>query len=155
MVGEHKLRLVKCIYEKSEKNDLIRALVTYLRRGFSRESGDSWGALIYLGLLAFSVLVALKNQGFREEQEWRLVGFDLQKERLKLRQGRFGVVPYCALPLCPPGKKLSLCRVYVGPNEQPVIARAAAQALVHLHARDFPKVIVSETSWRVETRLQS
>ena len=148
-------RLVKCVYAPSEQAELIGAVVRYLRLGFHHKKAFKLGFLAFyqrLAQKAFAVLLALKHEGFREEQEWRLISLDSQLP-LRFRPGRFGIVPYCAVPLCKPGEKLGLANVYVGPNAAPELAKAAVQELVGQHTRPFPnsqpEIIASQIPYRV------
>jgi hypothetical protein len=109
--------------------------IRYLRLGFHHKKAFEIGFLAFyerLAQTAFAVLLALKHEGFREEQEWRLISLDSQLPA-RFRPGRFGIVPYCAVPLCKPGEKLGLANVYVGPNAAPELAKAAVQELVGQH----------------------
>jgi hypothetical protein len=154
-MSSSKFLLVKCVYTPSEQFDLTMAVVRFLRRGFQHKKASRIGFMDFYRLLvvkAFAVLLALKHEGFREEQEWRLVSLDSDLP-LKFRPGRFGIVPYCAIPLCKPGEKLGLANVYVGPNAAPDIATAAVRELLWLHTRHHPhpqpEVIASQIPYRV------
>jgi hypothetical protein len=150
-----KFLLVRCVYTPSEQAELITAVIRYLRLGFQHHKAFRMGFLHFYGRLmvkALAVLMALKHEGFREEQEWRLVGYSTELP-LKFRQGRFGVVPYCAIPLCKPGEKLGLANVLIGPNAAPDSAKAAVRELVRHHTRPYPspqpEIIASEIPYRV------
>jgi hypothetical protein len=83
------------------------------------------------GLLRAAIfLSAIKNPGFSEEQEWRLVGHDMRNTRLAYRPGRFGVMPYCRLPLCPPDKPFEFYEILVGPNANPRVACASVLSML-------------------------
>lgn len=72
-------------------------------------------------------LLAMKHEGFQEEEEWRLVGQSSEAVPLRFPPGRFGVVPYCALPLCSATNHPTFDRVYIGPTSEPEVARDALE----------------------------
>ncbi len=154
-MSSSKSLLVKCVYSPSEQLDLTSAVVRYLRRGFQHQKAFDIGFMNFyerLTVKAFAVLLALKHEGFKEEQEWRLVSLDSLLP-LKFRTGRFGIVPYSGIPLCKPGEKLGLANVYIGPNAAPDIATAAVRELVGRHTRHHahpqPEIIASQIPYRV------
>ena len=141
VIGQTRFRLVKCVYDPEQQRALIRAMMKYfLPRGLGwRESSPR--ARIEVEWCA-AIMLAIKDPSFAEEQEWRLVGSVLstRDHRRSFRQGRFGIVPYIPLPLCPPNQKPSYSHVYVGPNAEPGIARKAVIGML----QDWGRVVVGE-----------
>lgn len=127
-------RLVKCVYDEGEKRTLAQALLDYLFRCWkASERLDLPGSLHLLDRAMQRVLVgilAMKDEGFKEEQEWRLVGRHSEATPLKFRAGRFGVVPYCSLPLCDGQSRPPIDSVYVGPNADSEAAGIALEELL-------------------------
>ena len=127
-------RLLKCVYGPDEKSALVRASMAYLDR--MRRRSASMKGLKGLGLLLRSsarvevALAAIKDGGFVEEKEWRLVGAAGAQAKLRHRSGRFGVLPYCELPLCAPGEKMPLHHVVVGPSVEPRITTEAVSGML-------------------------
>ena len=72
---------------------------------------------------AIAAMLALKDKGFEEEHEWRLVVDEDAPSRF--RTGRFGILPYCPIPLCLPSEKVAFTDVYIGPHPEPGVAENA------------------------------
>jgi hypothetical protein len=93
-----------------------------------RRSGriPGWGQVRFVGHAmrkAVAAMLALKDKGFEEEKEWRLVVDEGRPRRF--RTGRFGILPYCAIPLCLPSQEPPFTDVYIGPHPEPNVAHGA------------------------------
>src|ERR1700733_5797020 len=80
----------------------------------------------YLARIAAGML-AIKDQVFQEEKEWRLV---IDSAEWSFRTGRFGILPYFAIPLCDNSENLTFEDLYVGPHPEPDIARDTVQEFI-------------------------
>jgi len=147
-----RFRLVQCAYSDEKKRDLVRRTARFMdrvdRRG--KESGKVFGDVGAL-LRSYIYLTALKHEGFREEREWRLAGFRHEDVSTGYRPGRFGVLPYCKLPLGPKDVPFQFERIYIGPNSEPHVAGAAVLALIEDFGKgriDPFKIQVSEIPYR-------
>ena len=85
-----------------------------------------------------------------EEKEWRLVGDPHVHAPLKHRPGRFGVLPYCELPLCANSEEPPLQQIIVGPNDEPKVAKAAVLGLLHRLGKSFDpnRILISKIPLR-------
>ncbi len=95
--------LVKCVYQPEEQELLLSNLLDYIYKHELRleklRSPKSCGLIGRLSGVIVSVLAAMKNPSFEEEQEWRIVvGVD-SRQTTFFRSGRFGLVPFYKLPL--------------------------------------------------------
>jgi hypothetical protein len=79
-------------------------------------------------------MLAIKESGFKEENEWRLVVEPKGRGSLSFRTGRFGILPYCAVPLCEPSGRVQFTNLFIGPNLEPDTARNAAHRFLDQHA---------------------
>jgi hypothetical protein len=148
-------RLVKCVYGPDEQSILVRASMAYFdrmrQRSRSIKGFKALGLLLSSGAKAGAALAGIKNEGFVEEKEWRLVGDTGAQARLKHRPGRFGVLPYCELPLCVSGEKMPFHHVVVGPNVEPRITKNAVwKMLQETLGADFElsRVVISRIPFR-------
>jgi hypothetical protein len=147
--------LVKCVYQPEEQELLIGNLLDYLYKHELRserlKGSKSCGWMgRFIGVMV-SVLAAMKNPSFEEEQEWRIViGLD-SKQTMFFRSGRFGIVPYYKLPLTTDEhKKLILSDVMIGPTGDREAAEFAVDELIGLNAvpwkTPFQKLISNSQS---------
>ena len=113
--------LVKCVYQPDEQVGLIRAVVSYVQKGWLKarrfKGLDGLAFLFRVSFKAMAVMLAIKDAGFEEEQEWRLVGEAPDRIPPRFRTGRYGIVSYCALPLCGPNDQPTIANIYVSPND--------------------------------------
>ena len=71
--------------------------------------------------------------------------------KLKNRPGRFGVLPYCELPLCPAGEPVPFHHVVVGPNAEPRIAKDAVWKMLQEMlgaSAELSRVVISRIPFR-------
>jgi hypothetical protein len=117
------MRLVKCIYTDSERDDLCGALI----ESWSEYPDNNLSMMLKVLGDCMTVIAAVKDPSFKEEQEWRLVGMGhaLQK---KFRPGRHGIVPYVEVPFGGNGE-IQLRKIWVGPNSDSGAAMSALEAL--------------------------
>ncbi|HWG17203.1 MAG TPA: DUF2971 domain-containing protein [Acidobacteriaceae bacterium] len=136
-----KLFLVKCVYEEREKQELICAVADYFEKSWQQiEKVKGLGGLVHLFRMmqrAYGVMAAIKDEGFKEENEWRLV-VTTSKEGWKFRKGRFGLLPYCPIPLCASSAKPSLSSVFIGPHPEPMIAEHSVELFLKDHITNAP-----------------
>jgi len=129
-----RFQLVKCVYDPGEQLELVGSVIDYMQRAWRKletlKGKKGCGFLFRFGDRVTPVLLALKDKSFEEEREWRLVGSKPNHLALNFRSGRFGVVPFCEIPLCADKEKLRLRHVYIGPNAEPDIAVEAVRALL-------------------------
>jgi hypothetical protein len=120
--------LVKCLYGEDEQRQLVSALVDHIelrfRRMADRRVKDDWSFLSKGHNKIDAVMLAFKDKGFSEENEWRLIVDPTEQTPLRFRSGRFGILPYCGVPLCKQGLP-RLSHVIVGPTPEPEVAKRA------------------------------
>ena len=121
--------LVKCIYDQTEQRELICAVADYMEASHRRSKRfDGLGQLGFLGRTSHKVVAAMasiKNGGFAEEGEWRLVLEEAKNTPPRFRTGRFGILPYYGIPLCSRSEKVTFTDVYMGPHAEPGVAERA------------------------------
>lgn len=123
--------LVRCVYDAETQDDLIRALARYIEFAWKRvkSSQKRYFAMSRISRRVLATLLAIKNSGFSEECEWRLVCvFD--QPPLFFRAGRFGITPFVKIPLCADTAKMTLEKIWIGPNLEPDAAATALRQLL-------------------------
>lgn len=116
-------RIVKCIYNTTEADDLCDSLI----KSWSQRPELDSGYILSSYYDSMMVLAAIKDPGFEEECEWRLVS--LQGKPDDFRAGRHGIVPYLKLAYGG-ADQLRLTSVRVGPNSDQVAATTALRSLL-------------------------
>jgi hypothetical protein len=117
-----------------------------------RDRQDNVFAMYGVWRRAIAVMLAMKDKGFGEECEWRMVLALDDRNPVRFRSGRFGVTPYCALPLCAPGWQIRLEEVWLGPNTGTETAYASLRSLLGCHLKLFTRntgtIKVSDVPYR-------
>lgn len=107
------LRIVKCLYEKNEHEEILRSLLDKLLTTFRQEqpipdASKAHPTQSYHPFLekfrqdVLQVLSIIKHGAFREEKEWRLISpyyATYTIPTIKFREGASMLVPYIELPL--------------------------------------------------------
>ncbi len=154
------LKLRRVIYEKDVQENLVREVLQGLCRWLESLSSQSTDqivfctcALVEAARMLSECIFCLKNPGFSEEAEWRLVHIVTGNEHLVNTPLRFratsnGLVPY--VELTPNGQQpgvlgpLPIDKVVVGPRTHQMDARnAICSFLEHSH---YGKTIEVSTS---------
>jgi len=131
--------MVKCVYEPGEQRDLILAVARYVEDSWRRakrfEGWNHLGFLAHINRKVSAAMLAIKDKGFKEESEWRLVVSAGRDQPVSYRSGRFGIMPYYVVPLCGASEKLRFEEIYIGPNTEPMVARDALMGLLLKNAQ--------------------
>ncbi len=120
--------LVKCVYKRSEIDELCTSLLESWAE--KPEANDNEPLFDRLGECV-TIMAAIKDESFIEEQEWRLVGIQGYGNR-KFRSGRHGIVPYVEVPFGP-DNQLHLTEAWIGPNSDMTAAMLAFRSLATLN----------------------
>ena len=135
--------LVPCIYDPDQQTDLMRNVVTIVLdfADENRKSGLPHDRVLreafkLLGRLLPMVAPALKDPGFAEEEEWRLVHLPTAFEGVspEFRQGRSMLIPYHRIIFGGGSGELPIEHIVIGPTPNAELARDAVQALFRARA---------------------
>lgn len=136
------MSLVRCQYDDGSFRDHARRVVLEMAHGFAKFTredatreecarallGQSLG-ICWRRLLA--EILRLKNHGFVEEGEWRLVLLPAPDNSLaRFRFGPGGLVPYFPIPLVLDDGPLPIGRITVGPGNNAHLSLLAAEMLL-------------------------
>jgi hypothetical protein len=130
--------LVRVIYDAEEQSGIVQPFVKRTVDAMNRcMDGQQSLSVMFEGIVGIigsvSVLgVAIKNGGFREENEWRLVVTDHKESPtgsyMKYRSGSFGITPYIELE--PTNELLPIREVVLGPRLHDPHARTSARGIL-------------------------
>lgn len=129
--------LDRCVYGKrAQRGALEDCIPQQIAAGirFVANGGDTKTARIEVTrsvLVSVGVLgCILKQSGFREEREWRVLVMAHKglPPALEFRDTKFGPAPYVKVPL---GVPLPLTRVVLGPRTNPAVERTVRLMLDH------------------------
>ena len=151
--------LEQCVYEDAEKNSFFEEIGREAASRFSElrqrgmqvpdsfetarpDASEEYKSVTYYFLESlsratakvFTAAARIKNVGFREEREWRII-FQAAKDVLapvvKYRDGQFGRTPYIEIPLglTTPGTS-PLRRIVVGPGVRKDDAKRMVESLL-------------------------
>jgi hypothetical protein len=122
----NKLRLARCLYEKTEQHILLAEVVEYLWTRFENCSGIGSDYLDYAQLFedysdtVLSCLCLIKHSSFSEEKEWRLImSAEFAYPKVKYREGATMMIPYVALKV---GEGKVFGNIILGPCENVQLA---------------------------------
>ena len=129
--------------------DYMIEMMPRVRRHNARINRDGYkrDLMVSLSLKVNAVMLAFKDAGFREEQEWRIVGH--LKGSTKLRPGRSGVVPYACVPLCTKEDKPRIAQFTIGPNQEPELAKEGVRMVFpHIAPHSNYQLVSSKIPYR-------
>lgn len=129
-----------CIYDTVSFEEQLNSLSQMLIEGAHNKSSQIVANITANFAFGTAVQAArLKHHGFKEEQEWRVIGIELAPgrmpmERVQFHEGKSSQVPHIELPLATPEDLLTFDRITVGPSP---LTRTDAIGSVHLLLQRF------------------
>lgn len=159
------MNLYRCTYESESFRSYAHGLLLEMAKGFNkyvtahakREEGARALLATALGICWRRLIVEifrLKDPGFREEGEWRLVVVPARERPGDLVKFRFtsgGMVPYIPIKLADRaiGEKLPIGRVTVGPGDNALLAKQAVEMFLDFEGYEASKIVhASEIPFR-------
>lgn len=151
-------RLLRCVYDRARQvslyEELLKAALSAFRRlpedQRSMDSPDAESVVTQYTEAFLILLAALKDPGFEEECEWRLVVHDSLHGRTEpeFREGRGGIVPFIRLPFGPGEVAPPVKRVVIGPTPHGDLARASVEGFLKQQADVNVEVVISRVPYR-------
>ena len=142
--------LIPCVYDPKAQLKLVNDFVdscldVYTKLRVSSPELDTYQFFGGSLLLA----AALKDSGFSEETEWRLVGIGFDDEHApEFRLGRSGIVPYIELPVGSSEAPRQIGDVIVGPSPHSTLSKDATTALLRRYGVQHDGVKLSRVPFR-------
>jgi hypothetical protein len=138
LVTKEQFYLTRCIYERTEQEALIRALVAEVfQENIQRRTADAAkdihlpaGGNLHAYLHRFAPI--LKDPAFAEEREWRVISRPLSCTfpRFDFREGRSMLTPYYRFPLQGEGLPFQLHNVVIGPTPHPALSARSVRSFL-------------------------
>ncbi len=151
IAAKKKWYLAPCIYEASEQQKLVDALVQEVleqnsERKISAQSDQDYlppGGNLNAYLHRYGPL--LKDDSFRDEKEWRLISppLNCRSKAFGFREGNSMLIPYYKFPLVDEEGHLRLHEVVVGPTPHPKQAEMSVRSFL---VRCFQREVKVESS---------
>jgi hypothetical protein len=114
------------IYEKSKQQEVLDGFLDAAHAFWMgiEDQRDKASQQVFRMLFQHrlkELLISLKNPGYKEECEWRIVATAHKKSgKIKYRNGRFGITPYVTVNLSRrdelPRFSLPITKIWAGPN---------------------------------------
>lgn len=148
-------KLRKCIYEEEAKIGLVEEIVEYCFSAYENSPSKDENSMnhfisneFYPRLLLLAT--TLKNETFKEEAEWRLVGgpFSYKDPRFGWRPGSDMIIPYLKYSLGDDPPIVSACS---GPSRQAIDAGRSMSSFLHAQPwwkADMVRLSRTKTSFR-------
>lgn len=158
--------LVRCIYYDEEEDRSLKDEIKKLVTAYIEEAAAAAKLPAGEGIQGFRTPAALaikhflklgkrsaitKDDGFREEAEWRLAFLLRQGSSvadIEFRPGSSMPVPYLKVPLCLEDQAIGISRVIVGPCPHPSEAVRSVQMLLEGEGFQGVEVVSSEIPYR-------
>jgi hypothetical protein len=135
--GDDLVRLEKCVYEKSEHEKMADGLIARILGKFPTLKNDQKPDILTLyanELVLFAPLI--KDEGFTEEQEWRLCLHPKSLKSVAFRPGKSFLIPYLEIKLDTVADwKNAIKRITIGPT--PHLSLSSASVATFLKANNF------------------
>lgn len=158
--------LVRCIYYDEEEERSLKDEIKKLVSAYVEEAATAAKLPVGEGIRGFRTPPALaikhflklgkrsaitKDNGFREEAEWRLA-FLLQQgstvTEIEFKPGSSMPVPYLKVPLCLEDQAIGIWKVMVGPCPHPSEAAKSVQMLLASEGFRAVEVVSSQIPYR-------
>ena len=163
--------LLPCVYDDEVKAKVVKGILQDHAAAFERISQErsalsqprtegiiddpSWRSIFRELQTSFlSYTSAFKHEGFKEENEWRLVLYVLDGvsglNSIEFRVGTFGRTPYIKLPVGLKESDSSLRRIVVGPSkhkEQIVVSLRLELAKMGIHGVEVVPFKIPYRNW--------
>lgn len=147
---KNNLRLVKCLYDDNEHEDIMHSLLNKIfitfRQRLEKNTLDTDGkhpTQKYHKFLdefrgdVLQVLAIIKHSAFREEKEWRLISkhYDHNTDNAILfREGASLLVPYIRIDIFKPtSDKAIFNQIYLGPTQHDNLSMSSLTAYLSMH----------------------
>jgi hypothetical protein len=132
--------LTQVLYGSQNAQELLDEVATHLAQHGSGHAGTAGWA--QFGRI-LKILARIKNPGFQEEQEWRLLQVTLGEwGRLEFRPGPYGISPYLTVSFMP----AAIARVVVGPGAEQRATETAVRQLLSRHLGEHGRAVPIEHS---------
>lgn len=137
--------LSKCTYDDAKHRKTIQDLLEESEpvKGMSSQQRANWFAGQF-----YSLAAAFKNESFREEEEWRLVGPLFKGDvKTRFRAGKSMLVPYILFAF-PPDQPLKIARIVVGPTPHSELSMLSLRRLLAANKIEGTTVEASRVPYR-------
>lgn len=137
--------LLQVIYNKFDQKTILNKFVEFAYKFWNKiEDKNDNDALLFFRLMVEhrlkEILISLKNPGYQEEQEWRIVTtLHKNSNKIKYRYGKFGITPYVLINLSSrdilPIAKLPISSILLGPKSLEIKNRRGLE--MFLESKNF------------------
>ena len=164
-IKETKYDLIKCIYDKEEKETIVKLLfdsleslfesgsknkqdLSYLEPGFKTIKISYKGKIEIIHYLQImDVSPRMKDESFKNENEYRIVQKVKSNEK-KYRQGNSMIIPYIEGVLVDDDNKLPISKIIVGPTPHPELSKLSVESLLKSEKYKGVEVEISKIPYR-------
>ena len=129
LANEQAFRLVKCVYDTEQQKDIVDNFIDkFLEKGTNLGKEQD---LPILFSIHFSWLApVLKHESFQEEQEWRLISYQMSVDNPKIDVHKDSsiLIPHFNFDLIQEEEELNLKELVIGPSNNQELASISIQA---------------------------
>lgn len=141
--------LRKVIYDEGKINSSINDLIQQLIRLTNDNQSSEQDEIDFVSNM-LSTSCVCKHPSFSEECEWRLIALDdpSNPQKVCLRSGPRGVVPYVEFPLLDNKKKFILKEIFIGPNQHQLEQSNGIELYMKSNQKQMVRIRFSESPFR-------
>lgn len=163
LAGPQKFKLARCIYDEKEQDQLMYG---FMRSAADRlkqiNAEDEEGERKLFGKLYLEyceIASTMKDPGFEEEKEWRLIGgpVDLKLTQIAVKAKNSIAVPYFKFHLSngkltdlPNVSHLGINTIWIGPNRNQPLARLGLEDLLQHYGIHEVEPLESNIPYRID-----
>jgi hypothetical protein len=139
-------RLLRCEYDVIKQQKILENILA----PFYLKKDDKSQKPIILQVMTNWFLKAacfLKDEAFKNEEEWRLIGMYDFKE-LKFRGGKSGLIPYYEYNIEDDEGKLPIEKIIIGPSPHKELSERSVKAFLESLGVDYIHVDISKVPYR-------
>jgi len=144
--------VVKLIYDPEEQKKTIIDTLTIILKNFNDIDVDESDKMKFCRILFSYILeilsILFKNQSFKEEAEWRFVGYrqaESNTTKIKYRNARHDIIPYIELDFSgEPEGPMPICSIRCGPKQNLGKSRIVLERLLRSKGyKEMPEILES------------
>jgi len=140
--------LVKCIYDRTKQENIIRQLIDESVNAYKNTPNGIANMAVEDFFIKFCRICPMfKHPSFWEEREWRLVS-NFPNLQSKFREGESLITPYVEIKLTEEEEYIPIKQVFIGPTPHKELSRQSVLFMLNSHNIRGCTVVCSEIPYR-------
>ncbi len=154
VIKNHNFELVPCLYDESEQNQLLEAVIDKVLKTnitmIEEKKYDHFPLGGEFGAVMHRYAPIIKNESFKEEKEWRIISRPLacSFEEFDFRVGKSMLIPYYKTPLIDENEEFRVKKIVVGPTPNLDQSKNSAKSFTVKHGLEDIEIVTTNVPFR-------